>query len=114
MDDLEKRLEELLSDPDTLAQLSALANSLTVDGKTQADEQNTDETKNEGSTKMPDLSMLSKLKDMAYMFGGGKDDSQLLMALKPYLRSKRQDKVDEALKMLNLIKLAPLLKELNI
>ena len=56
-----------------------------------------------------------KQKDQGREAGEG-DDSRvrLLLALKPNLSPERQAKVDSAIKILKLIELAPLLREMGI
>lgn len=52
----------------------------------------------------------------AYQELNSKEDERvhLLLALKPYLSSKRVEKLDTAIKMVNLAKLGPIVKELNL
>lgn len=62
---------------------------------------------------MPDLGMLEKLAPLLQGFGGGDDKDPnviLLRALRPYLHDGREKRVDEAIEMMRLAKLLPLLK----
>ena len=52
------------------------------------------------------LGMFSQMKE--------NDDSRLLLSLKPYLKSERQEKVDQAVKILKLMEMLPILKESGI
>lgn len=58
------------------------------------------------------LEYLSQIKDIASRLGNSNSDprTNLLMSLKPYMRSKRQGSIDSAIKLLNLAKLAVLFK----
>ncbi len=113
MDDLEKRLDAILSDPESMSRLSALAQEYLGGHDECADPDNADAGGSGGgglSAGNLDLNVLLKVKNA--LSGSGQDDSsRLLLALRPYLRPRRQQKVDEAAKLMRLIKLAPLLKE---
>ncbi len=58
------------------------------------------------------MEYLMQIKDMASRLGNSNSDprTNLLMSLKPYMRSKRQGSIDSAVKLLNLAKLAVLFK----
>lgn len=58
-----------------------------------------------------DINMLLKVKDMMGQFSKDDKNTLLLKALRPHLSDKRKPKVDDALKILRLIELLPLLKE---
>lgn len=62
---------------------------------------------------VPDLGALQKLLPLLQGFGGDNSSDQhvaLLRALRPYLHNGREKKVDEAIEMMRLAKLLPLLK----
>ena len=109
MDDLNSRLDALLSDPDVADKLNGILSSLTEDRP---------EEKKEDP--LSDLSSLFKGADMGSVlsllggFSDSKNDgSQLLCALKPYLRESRQKRIDEAEKLMSLYRLLPLLTRLS-
>lgn len=83
MDDLNEKLDRLLSDPATVSKMLAMLSSMTGDGKTQ----------NPPSPASP-----------------AADDTALLKALRPYLHGEREKKLDEAIKLMELSRLLPLLK----
>lgn len=58
-----------------------------------------------------DINMLMKVQKM--MSGMNKDDknSQLIKALRPHIRSEKSHKIDEAVRIMQLISMLPLLKE---
>ncbi len=58
-----------------------------------------------------DINMLLKVKDMMGQFSKDDKNTLLLKALRPHLSDKRKPKVDDALKILRLIELLPLLKQ---
>lgn len=109
MDDINSRLDALLSDPDIASKLNGILSGLT--------EEKAEEKK---ENDFPDLSSLLKNVDLGDAlsllngFSGGKDDgSQLLCALKPYLRESRQKRIDEAEKLMSLYRLLPLLTKFS-
>ncbi|MDO5559990.1 MAG: hypothetical protein Q4F95_10375 [Oscillospiraceae bacterium] len=57
-----------------------------------------------------DFSLLFKLQDLLNN-GAGDKNSELLIALKPHLSEKKQDKVDKAVKVMKLISVFNILKE---
>lgn len=60
---------------------------------------------------VPDLGALQKLMPLLQGVGGNNDQHvALLRALRPYLHNGREKKVDEAIEMMRLAKLLPLLK----
>lgn len=63
-----------------------------------------------------DMNTILEMQRMMKLFQNQKDnkDAVLLNSLKPYLSDKRQSKVDEAIKMLKLVSMLPLLKESGI
>ena len=125
MEDLGARLEQLLSDPQTLSQIGELAASL---GLGQPPENGA-----AGEPSSPDLSallgMLGGRTGVQSGFGGMDPallgriaqvvaslsvpdrDTQLLMALQPFCGEHRRKKVEEAAQILRIIRLLPLLED---
>ena len=107
MDDLSEQLSALLSDPNGMERIKDMAQSLLGGQKTeQTDQIQKDEEINIGA-----LTQMMKL-----MKKSGNDDSRikLLLALKPNLSPERQERVDSAIRILKLIELAPMLKDLGL
>ena len=95
MSEFEDKLNTLLSDPDSMAQIMKLAQSI---GE-----------KSEDSQTVPDQGPdLGKLISLANQLGGSCDSkySALLYALKPYLREERQAKLDRAIRISKLSRMA--------
>ncbi|MCR5110616.1 MAG: hypothetical protein K6B38_06860 [Ruminococcus sp.] len=90
MDDVMGKLGELLSDEESVRQLSELAQMMN-DG--------TDEPIG-GS---PDMSGLVKLSGLIGTMNSEDSNTQLLMALRPHLKVERQERVDRAVKLMKLI-----------
>ena len=108
MSELEDRLNGLLSDPEQMGRLAQIAKSIMGGGGTD-DPPPTQE--NSGLDFDP--GMLSRIGGMLNGMNGEKDDKKaLLEAMKPYLAEKRRQKMDRALKIAKMAKLANLaLKE---
>lgn len=110
MDDMSAKIQEILSDKESMKQLSELAqmfsSSSEETGKSEP------EPKPEQSSPMPDfdISMFMKLSDI---MGKTQDDktSGLLVALKPLLKEERRERVDRAVKFLRLFQIWEVLKE---
>ena len=103
MDDLSAKLSEILSDEESMKKVRSLAeNLLSSNGE---EEKGGDfGLSGEEATKI--LSVLGRLKSKP-------DDKRtaLLSALRPNLSPEKQKKVDNAIKLLKLIDMLPLLKE---
>lgn len=102
---LADKLSEILNDPDGMAKIQSMAQSLLGDGAA---------TK----TAAPALPMvdgaalgtiLSALRD-----SGNDDRSRLLLALRPHLSEERRERVDKAVRLLRLWSVVPLLKDSGI
>ncbi len=61
-----------------------------------------------------DFATMAKAASLLGAAGGSSDNERLLLALKPLLREENQAKVDTAVKLLKLISLLPLLRELGL
>lgn len=59
------------------------------------------------------LEYINQMKDIISRLGNAHDDprSNLLMSLKPYMRSNRQRSIDSAVRMLNMTKLVRLFRQ---
>ena len=100
MAELEDMLNQVLSDPEQMSKIAGLAQSLMGGMETSPpDTQN--------STLPIDPNMLGKIQKL--MGGSGEKSSSseaLLRAMQPYLSEKRRTKMDKALKLARMAKLA--------
>lgn len=116
MDDLMGKIQEVLSDEESMKQLSELASSLfsSSDDENigQENESVREEKREEDSGGGMDFDF-SKLLMMGQVMNSVSNDknTELLIALKPLLREERQAKVDKAVKMLKLFAVWSVLKE---
>ena len=58
-----------------------------------------------------DINMIMKLQQVMGQLNGHDKNTDLIMALKPHLKPERQSKADDAIKIMRLISLLPLLKD---
>jgi hypothetical protein len=106
-DDFSRKLEQFLNDP---ASMNKLQSALSAFGLEEtAAPAPLPESPLE--TSMPDLSLMAKLAPL--MSGMGKDDRNtvLLKALRPYLSGEREKRLEDAIRMMRLLNLLPLLNE---
>ena len=61
-----------------------------------------------------DLEAIMKLGEMLQSMNASDKNTQLLLALKPHLRPENRQKVDNALRLLKIMNILPLLKESGI
>ncbi len=105
MEDINSRLAEILGDPQSMEKVRKMAESIMSDGAA-------DQSTPDGE----DMETVLKITNILSRFKEKSSDNRvlLLQALKPHLSSKRQEKVDTAVKLLKLIEILPLLKECGI
>ena len=117
MSELEDQLNAILSNPEAMAQVMGLAKSLSGSGAFGAPPKNDDEqqpppnTNSNASSGIGDLfsqidpKMIERLLPLLGELGRGENDerTQLLYALRPFLRPERRDKVERAVKAAKLI-----------
>ena len=133
MDDLNQQLQKILSDPQAMGQIQSLLGSLgnsqeeapapaaqsssgpdlsplvgASGGGTPAPAQN--ETSLAGITPQT-LSAMTRLMPLLSQANREDDATRLLRALRPLLGESRQKKVDEAIRILQMLRLLPLLKD---
>ncbi|MBO5912816.1 MAG: hypothetical protein J6Q76_05020 [Clostridia bacterium] len=110
MDDIAGKLSEFLQDPEAISKLKGVAENLLGNQSKQNDiptEAASD------SFSLPDGFDLGKIMGLMSVFKNQKQDhrSELLIALKPHLSEHRREKVDQAVKLLKIIALLPVLRE---
>lgn len=97
MEDLNERLNRLLSDPETMKKVQSMLSSVTDDSPA---------TETAASPPPDTTAQLSSLLSSA----GDNSDAALLKALRPYLHGEREKKLDEAIRLMELSRLLPLLR----
>ena len=101
MDDLERQLNSILSDPKQMEQIAGLARSIMGDGTP-----NTPPEPGPG----PDAALLGRIASLMQSGGEGREQA-LLKAMAPYLSEKRRGKLDNALRLAKLARIARLAME---
>ena len=103
MDDLSEKLSGILSDPEAMRDITALASQLGVDSPgLHKEEKPADDT----------AAMLTGLMPMLGSLEQEDDTTRRLEALRPCLSEERQRKLDKAKRLIRVMKLMPLLKDL--
>ena len=98
MGELEERLNSILSDPEQMARINRLAQTLMGgDGG---------EAPPPSDAGEPDSALLGKLGALLGQQGGDHDKQALLEAMKPYLSEKRRSKLDRAMRLTRMAHLA--------
>lgn len=110
MDSLEEKLATILNDPESMAKVREMAQSILGDG--QAPQQPNGQAQSIFGSDMPDSEDMKKIIGIMSHLKSSKNDSraQLLLSLKPHLSKPRQEKVDTAVKILKIIEILPYLK----
>ncbi|MDR1891884.1 MAG: hypothetical protein LBQ48_02570 [Oscillospiraceae bacterium] len=114
MDDIAAKLSELLNSPEGLEQMKNLAQMFTgtAPEAEQSPESESYAEKPGKSDSPPDIDMGAIIR-MLGMFKNSQDDSRskLLLSLKPHLSEERGEKVDQAIKILRIIDLWPVISQ---
>ena len=109
MEDLAAAVQSILNDPQSMAQLQSVMNSLGMNPpQAPAPPLNLLNTLNNSD---PMTAMLLRAAPLLASANREDDSTRLLAALRPLLGEARQKKLDEASKILKLLHLLPLLKE---
>ena len=117
MDDMLGKMGELLSDPESLQQLQKLAQMLRQQEDDGTERSSSDTASDaassaeESSSGGFDMGMLLKVQELMGAMHRNDEDTQLLMALRPHLKTDRQKKVDQAVKLLKLYAVFSAVKE---
>ena len=122
MEDLSAKLTQLLNDPEGMKQLQSMAQGLMGEGgldlsslmpQEQPKQSVPDISGLMGGVSPDQINMMMKLMSA---FNSTKEDdrTRLLMALRPHLTDKRKQRVDQAVKLLKLASVLPLINESGI
>jgi hypothetical protein len=117
MDDLMGRIQEMLSDEESMKQIKELADMFSSPPPQQSNETEQTNKDNPVSQKQPnnnpienfDIGMIFKIQELMSSAKSDKN-SELIMALKPHLSAEKQEKADKAIKIMKIIALWETLK----
>ncbi len=118
MDSTIDALKELLDSPGAASTLESLLGSFTsqLSGSSSSDANNNDTEQSEGKDILGDVD-INKIMKIAGAYKSLNKTSDpritLLKAIRPYVRKSRSESVDTAIKLLSLLRLAPLLGDLK-
>lgn len=118
MDDISSMLSSIMEDPKAMEQLKNTASmlfgqeGLPSDGGPAPARSSTSE--NPKKNDMDIFPVIAKLAPLLSSFGKEDESTRLLNSLRPFLGDERKGKLDEALRMMQVLKVIPLLKEQNI
>lgn len=122
MDDLGSKIAQILSDEKALEQIQELSSMFslpdtpksTVHKNEDKDEKNNDMSLM-GSLASPQaLSIISKISPLLSDISKEDDTTRLLKSLRPFLSENRKQKLDEASKLLKMMKLFSQIKDMNL
>ena len=118
MDDLADKLMELLSNKENLENIKSLSSLInaSVENSTAKSEEKVVENSTSSGETLPIDTIQTVMKLMPVLSSINKEDdnTRLLTALRPHLSSKRQAKLDESMKMIQVFKVLPMLKSQGI
>lgn len=103
MDDIASQISSFLENPDAMAQIQKVAQSLGLGS-------NTSEEKTPSAPSI-DADTVALFQKAASAYTKSDKNTDLLMALKPHFSPERAKKVDDAVKILALLRLYPLIKD---
>ncbi len=112
MDDISGKLADILNNPAMLDQIKGFVNNM---GKEETTKKEPPPPKQSGMQLSPDM-MNTVMKIMPLLSSMNKEDdtTRLLYALRPLLSEPRKIKLDESIKMMQMMKILPLLKKQGI
>lgn len=121
MDDIMNKINKILSDPESIKQISELAQMFMSEAgnnnkNSNASDSNPDNSENSsdsdsGAFSGFDLGKLMKIQEIIGAVSGKDKNAELLLALKPHLSPERQKKADKAIKLLKLLTVWNIIKD---
>ncbi len=99
MDDIMDKLGELLSDEESVRQLSELAQLMRSDLNEKTDEEKSDEDGSE----IPDIGKIMKFSGLLRSACDNDRNTEFLLALRPLLKEERRERVDKAVKLMKIL-----------
>ena len=127
MDDMMSRLQDILSDEESMNQIKKLANMMGNNNENDEESpdissilgsinnNNSDENTNQDNDKLNfDISKIMKIQEILSHANKKDQNTEFLHALKPLLKNDNQMKIDRISKILKLLAIWPLIKESGI
>ena len=121
MDDLGSKIKEILSDPKALEQIQELSTMLMGSDTSHPPVHKVEESAKGndmsflGALSSPQaMSLITKVAPLLTDIGKEDDTSRLLSSLRPFLSDQRKEKLDEASKLIKIMKMLSMLKDTNL
>ena len=116
MDDIASMISQFLESEEGMAQLGAISQALGLGDIGSAGGQNngSQTAKTAQNTPPIDINTLMMMQRAISMMGQEDKNTELLRALKPHFSPERAKKVDDAIKIMQLMRLLPLAKEMGL
>lgn len=115
MEDLAEKLNELLRDPETMQQVQALAGMLGQSNGEEKKESSPRKGAEEEPSGSPEMfRMLTQVMPLLSQMNREDDNTRFLQALRPLLKEDRQQRLDQAVKFLQMLTILPYLREMGI
>ena len=111
--DLSKKLDDLLNSPDSMAKITQAMAALGLPSLSESPPATRPPSApaESAASPLPDLSALLGMAPLLSSLGKDDRDTVLLKALRPYLHGEREKKLDDSVKLMQLLKLLPILRE---
>lgn len=114
MDDLSNKISDFLSDPAAMEKIKSMASMFSNSQESTAAPEPKKASQSTDSGMNFDPSMLAKMTGLLGTMHQGDPRVDLLLALKPNLSEPRRKKVDDAINLLRIVKIMPILREQGI
>lgn len=116
MDDLTGKLMEMLNNPESIEKLKGLTGLLVNNDSKKEEESENQDIEQDEENLLPTEAISTMMKFLPLLSSMNKEDekTKFLFALRPLLSDKRQKKLDESVKILQMIQILPLLKSQGI
>ena len=111
MEDMTAKIKELLSDEESMKQINELAQMFTSSSENNSAEDSGADSSGDTLSALPiDMEKLMMIQNLTKSADGGKG-AALLLALKPFLKEERRERVDKAVRILKLLAVGEMMKE---
>ncbi|MGN0455652.1 MAG: hypothetical protein ACI4F2_02220 [Acutalibacteraceae bacterium] len=113
MDDFSDQISKILSDPQAMEQIRSMAGMLGGESKPQNSPEPV-QAASSGNIMPPEiLNAVSRIMPLMSEYNKEDDGTRLLAALRPFLSRERQKKLDEASRMLHILRFLPMIQKLG-
>lgn len=113
-DNADEKIQSVISALGNNPNISDLLRSNSDSSSSHQTNKDSDNPKNSPVLNLETLEYISKIKNIVNDMGNTNDSrANLLLSLKPYMRGKRQQSIDSAIRLLNLSKFSELFKDVK-